>query len=116
MTDLQLIAAINAIVGPIVIFLIGLEEAALFLRTAWTIARFGWRGVPVLQWRDLLFFSALTVIVIGSQYSRITGAALGMELWWVVLTDALILASLIAYPLIEFGVLGRKGDERGPVL
>lgn len=115
MTEADWIATLNAVAGPIVIVLIGLEWAALFLKTAWTIARFGWRQVPILQWRDFLFWSTLTLLIVGSQYGRLTGTALGQQLWWVALTDLLSVAACAMFAAVEFGFIA-KAAERGPVL
>lgn len=100
---------INAWTGPVLILGVVLLTVAMVLRLVrhWRTGR----RAPLLLIRDVALFAALLLAIGGGQYSRMTGARLGEQVWWVVLSNAVYGCAIGLWLVIELALVGRDDPE-----
>lgn len=95
---------VNAVAVPVIYILLVMLTAAMGFRIVRHL-RDGWRHTPLLLARDFLLFLYLAVSVSVVQHARSRGISLSGELWWVLLTDILVIGVLGVWNAIEFGLI-----------
>lgn len=102
-------ADIQALTFPVILVLVLLLVATM----CWRVYRHLREGrrVPILLRRDVALFVALVVLVAGSAYTRATGVSLGQQVWWVAITNLIVIVTLVYWLAVEWGFVRAPGGR-----